>query len=86
MENEGSLTLENRKKLTLTGVCGVDGMTDKEVCVRLDSAKLVIKGAGLSVSKLNVDDGNLTVVGEVVNSLVFGDDHKVKAGISKLFK
>jgi len=86
MENKQNLSLENRKKLTLSGVVGVDGMSDKEVDVLLADSRLTVKGTGLTVNKLNVDDGNLTVVGDNFVSLVYADKNKAKNGLSKLFK
>ena len=49
-------------------------------------APLVIKGTGLSVSKLDTEQGNLVVVGEVITSLTYIGKNKSKVGLSKLFK
>lgn len=78
--------LKEQKSLVLTGVVGVDGMTDKQVDVQLEQNRLVIKGNGLSVSKLDTEQGNLVVIGEVITSLVYTGKNKTKTGFSKLFK
>lgn len=86
MENRHIITLDDRKKLTVTGVISVDGMSDREVEISLADSRLTVKGEGLTVNKLNVDDGNLTVVGQNICSLVYGDKNKASKGIAKLFK
>ena len=86
MENKHNLSLDNRKKLSVTGVVGVDSMSDKEVDILLADSRLTVKGEGLTVNKLNVDDGNLTVLGENFVSLVYADKNKAKNSLTKLFK
>lgn len=60
-----SLLLENRKKLNLTGVESVQSFNEREVFLKLTDGVLNITGINLSVEKLNVEDGNLTVLGEI---------------------
>lgn len=86
MENNHKLVLDNQKRLDVSGVAGVDSMSDKEVEIVLAASKIVVRGEGLNVNKLNVDDGNLTVVGDRIYSVVYTDKNKAKAGLSKLFK
>ena len=74
------------KKLTVTGVTGVDGMDGKEVEISLESGKLVVRGEGLTVSKLDTDTGNLTVTAQNISSLVYGDKNKAGKGLARLFR
>ena len=78
--------LKDQKTLSISGVVGVDGMTDKQVDVQLEQNKLTIKGDGLCVNKLDVDNGNLYIVGENIVSIVYTAKSKIKNGLSKLFK
>lgn len=80
------LTLENRKKLAVTGVKGVDSMSDREIEIVLDSARITVKGRGLVVSRLNSEDGNLTVNGDDIFSVYYGDAVKSKTSFAKIFK
>ncbi len=80
------IVLKDQKTLSATGVVGVDGMTDKQLDVELEQNRLVIKGTGLSVSKLDTEQGNLVVVSEVITSLTYVGKNKTKMGLSKLFK
>ena len=81
-----TLSLDDRKKLTVTGVTGVDGMDGKEVEISLESGKLVVRGEGLTVSKLDTDTGNLTVTAQNISSLVYGDKDKAGKGLARLFR
>ena len=80
------LVLKDQKSLSISGVVGVDGMTDKQVDVQLEQNKLVVKGDGLCVNKLDVDNGNLYIVGQSINSVCYIAKNKAKAGLAKLFK
>lgn len=82
------LTLENRKRLNLTGVSKVDNFNDEVVILITNKGNLTIKGQKLSINKLNVDEGKLVVNG-CINSLIFSDkeSQKSKEGfIKRLFK
>ena len=60
-----SLMLEEQKKLSLTGILNVESFNEKEVYLKLADNMLNITGANLNVEKLNVEDGTLTVMGEI---------------------
>lgn len=60
-----SLMLENRKKLVMAGIVSVESFNEKEVFLKLSDGMLSITGTGLNIEKLNVEDGNLTVFGEI---------------------
>lgn len=60
-----SLILENRKKLVLAGIESVESFNEKEIYLRLPDGILCITGLNLNMEKLSVEDGNLTVLGEI---------------------
>ena len=83
-----NLTLENRERLGITGVEKVDSFNDELVILATNKGKLTIKGINLSISKLNVEEGKLTVNG-MINSLLFSENtaQKDKVGlVKKIFK
>ena len=59
------LTLDNRRLLTLTGVEDVSGFDEQTIHVRLSEATLVVKGAGLHISKLNLESGDVAIDGQI---------------------
>lgn len=61
------ITLENRCKMTLTGVSEVAGFSDLLVDLKTCMGGLIIKGKGLTINKLNTDTGELNVNGEITS-------------------
>ena len=59
MKKPHILTLDNRKLLTLSGVEDVSGFDEQTINVKLSDATLVVKGAGLHISKLSLESGDV---------------------------
>lgn len=83
-----SLVMENRKRIVISGVKEVEGFTETEVSLYTDMGQLTIKGKGLHVNQVSTDTGELIMVGEMVNSLVYSDKPKRTPNnfITKLFR
>lgn len=65
MKRPHILTLDNRKLLTLSGVEDVSGFDEQTINIRLSDMTLVVKGAGLHISKLNLESGDVVIDGTV---------------------
>lgn len=63
-ERNENLTLENRKKLSLTGISEVISSSEKELMVKLGDTKLSIAGENISIIRLNIESGELEATGE----------------------
>lgn len=61
------LTLDERRKLTVTGVEEVVSFHEEEVTVRTVKGLLIVRGEGLKVEKLEKTSGELTVSGLVTD-------------------
>ncbi|KXG73958.1 sporulation protein YabP [Thermotalea metallivorans] len=57
------LILENREKLSISGVEHVDSFNENTVLLETVQGVLTIKGNELNINKLNLDDGNVVVEG-----------------------
>ena len=79
-----SLILDNRKKLTLTGVTDVMGFDEQTVSLATDCGTLIVKGENLHINKLNLDSKDVCIDG-VINSLQYLSQN-TKTLKSKLFK
>lgn len=68
--NKSNLSLENREKLVLSGV--VEVIAFDEMIIQLDTklGKLTIKGEGLKMNKLDVQYGDVVILGQV-NSIIY---------------
>lgn len=59
------LMLEERKRLTVSGVQDVDEFDDNEVIVQTEQGKLVVTGSGLHLIRLMPETGELEMAGEI---------------------
>lgn len=80
-----NLIMNNCEKLSLSGVFDVESFDDKCVICYTDFGKLIIRGNGLRVDSINVDNGDMEIAGRVF-SLFYADEKPSKSVFSKLFK
>ncbi|RKJ40751.1 sporulation protein YabP [Acutalibacter sp. 1XD8-33] len=59
------LNLENRERLTATGIKRVDFFSDELIAAQTDLGQLNIKGEELHIESLNSDTGDMLVKGKV---------------------
>lgn len=64
---EHSVVIDNRRKMSLTGVSEVAEFSESLVELKTCMGGLVIKGKGLNINKLNTDTGELNVNGEIIS-------------------
>ena len=80
------LILEDRRKLTLTGISDVDRFDEQTVTVITDSGALTISGFDMHIDRLNIDAGELSLEGNI-HSLSYVDTEPAASGFfSRLFK
>ena len=78
-ENTGSnIIVEDRVKLTATGVIDVDSFDNENVILATQLGTLIVKGANFRINKLNVDVGELIIEGEI-DSILYSDGYGKKA-------
>lgn len=84
-----NLILENRKKLSISGVNDVLSFDDQVVMIETELGLLTVKGENLRINKLSIDTSEVIVEGEI-SFLSYSDkeQEKQKSGgfISKIFK
>lgn len=82
-----NIILENRKKLTLTGIRDVLSFDDEIVVVESELGLLNIKGTDLRVNKISVETGDVIVDG-TIRAIEYSDKNiGPKQGLmSKIFK
>ena len=83
-ECKGNITLENRKKMILTGV----SFDDEKILLNTKLGALTIKGQNLKMNKLDVQNGDVMINGEIYYIVYSGKEiKKEKEGIfARLFK
>ena len=84
-----NLILENRNKLSISGVNDVLSFDDQIVIIDTELGLLTVKGENLRINKLSIDTSEVIVEGEI-SSLSYSDkehEHAKNGGfISKIFK
>ena len=84
-----NIVLENREKLSISGVLDVLSFDDQIVIVETELGLLTVKGENLRINKLSIDTSEVIVEGDIA-SLVYsenkGTDKTKGSLISKIFK
>ena len=60
-----SLILEDRSKLTLTGVTDVDCFDERMINLFTGLGELTIKGRNLHINDVSVETGDMTITGDI---------------------
>lgn len=60
-----ALSIDRRKKATLTGVTDVESFDESTVILHTHGGRLTLTGSGLHVSALQLEEGRLTLDGEI---------------------
>ena len=84
MEILHGLTIENKRKISITQVKEVVGFSDREIKIRLKDGSIVTAfGDGLKITAFDEKDGNFIALGNIV-SVRYGSGGK--SIIKKVFK
>lgn len=84
-----NLVLENREKLTISGVNDVLSFDDQIVILETQLGLLTVKGENLRINRLSLDNEEVVVEGEINNLMYTEKDLERKNGSSflgKIFK
>jgi len=61
-----SIHVDERARMSVTGVNDVESFNDQEVCLATEAGILHIDGNGLHITKLSLDEGHILLEGEIV--------------------
>lgn len=83
-----NIILENRGKLSISGVLDVLSFDDQVIVLETDLGLLTVKGENLRINKLSIDTSEVIVEGDI-SALIYSDKDMDKKGASflgKIFK
>ena len=82
-----NVIMENREKVVITGIIDIHSFDDELVLTETEMGILTIKGKDLKMNKLNLDNTELVVEGQI-GLLQYNDLDSVKKGgmFNKIFK
>lgn len=87
-DKKSCMKIDNRKRLSLTGIIEVISFNEEAILLNTNLGTLSIKGEGLKMNKLDVQNGEIIITG-MINSCVYTSaevKHKKESLISKMFK
>lgn len=87
-EKKSNLIMESRKRLALSGVTDVVSFNEENIMLDTNQGALLIRGNGLKMNKLDVQNGEVTITGCINSFNYTGTESKrdKESIISKLFK
>ncbi len=80
-----NIILENRKKLTLTGVKDVVSFDEETIVLSTSLGRLTIKGNMLHILNFETQNGDLTAEGKFI-AIAYTSDEKNSSFMSRLFR
>ncbi len=84
-----NIILENRNKLSITGVKDVFSFDDQIVILETELGMLTIKGNDIRINKLSLDTTDVIIEGREINSINYDDKINKKNSesfLGKIFK
>ena len=83
-----NLVLENRKKLSVSGVNDVLSFDDQVVMVDTELGLITVKGENIRINKLSLDTAEVIVEGEIASLSYSQNKQEKNTGtiLSKIFK
>ena len=80
-----NITMEDRRRLTITGVEDIESFDDLTVIANTTRGTVAVKGHELRLEKLSLDSGEVVIEG-TIDSVEYEDDVRVSEGFfSRLF-
>lgn len=86
-DKKSMLKLEDRKKLFINGVLEVINFNEQEINLTTQLGQLKIEGSNLKMNKLDVQNGDIVVIG-TIDSCVYSSNNKKNNEniLAKLFR
>lgn len=81
-----NIVLEDRKKLTVTGVSDVDSFDERTVSVYTELGEMTVRGMGIHISKLNTETGELTLEGRIDALIYTQEEPKNQGFFNRMFR
>lgn len=83
---EHRVTLDARRRLTVSGVDGVESFDENSIVMSTSAGSLIIRGEALHIEKLSLDGGDLLVEG-TVDSLNYEEEEPNQGSfLGRLFR
>jgi sporulation protein YabP len=81
-----TMLMENREKVTITGVDDVDNFNEGEVNLMTGAGAITLRGSDLHINKLSLDEGQLVVEGHITGVEYSEPDARGGGFFGRLFR
>lgn len=86
MKRSNNIIMENRRTVSVSGVIDVESFDEQSIILNTDLGILTIAGDSLHINKLNVENGDMNIEGEI-GALMYQEREEKHEGLfSKLFR
>ncbi len=82
IKRAGNIIIENRQKLTASGVCDVENFSPDKIILLTTDSILTVTGSGMKIKKLSTENGDIYIEGEI-NGCVYSKGKGDKEGFLK---
>lgn len=65
VDEEQTVSIENQKKITLTGVLSIEGFTTQQIILELTSGKAIVFGSELKIAGFTKAGGQFIAIGKI---------------------
>jgi len=79
LKGNQNIVLENRQKMSISGVEDVISFNEELIVLNTTLGLINIKGEGLHINKLNLDDGDVNVEGNIISLQYVGSRDDIKS-------
>ncbi len=80
-----NLIMENRERLSVSGVEDVDSFDDRQIIMQTSKGNLILRGSDLHIDKLSLDTGEISITG-LISELGYEESAAHGSLWSRLFK
>ena len=81
-----TVIIENRNKITLSGVCDVEQFDADHLLIKTEQGQVEIRGENIQVTKLSLESGDMAADG-MFDSISYSENMKQNSGLfSKLLR
>ncbi len=80
-----NIILENRSKISMSGIEKVESFDDNEIVLISNLGELTVKGSGLHITKMDLQTGEVNIDGNIIG-LVYNETQKSSSIIKRIFK
>ena len=78
------ITMVDREELTVDGVTALGSYDEKEIMMETEQGAMQVKGEGLNIKQLNLEQGNIVIEG-LVKGIQYDEAQQQRRGLLNRF-